>query len=80
VREVQTAGHKHRSQQDGRDNDFLFHDRSRSQMKKCYGIVLGVAGVGIVGAGEVDWAAPTMGDVLGGGTDVAALTPKLLIS
>jgi hypothetical protein len=49
-------------------------------MKKCYGIVLGVAGVGIVGAGEVDWAAPTMGDVLGGGTDVAALTPKLLIS
>jgi hypothetical protein len=49
-------------------------------MKKCHGIVLGVAGVGIVGAGKVDWAAPSMGDVLGGGTTVAALTPRLLSS
>jgi hypothetical protein len=46
-------------------------------MKKCYGIVLGVAGVAAVGI--VDWAEPIIGDVLGGGTAVAALTPKLLI-
>jgi hypothetical protein len=49
-------------------------------MKTFHGIVLGVAGVGIAGAGKVDWAEPTMGDVLGGGTAVAALTPRLLIS
>jgi hypothetical protein len=32
MREVQTAGRKRRNQQGNRDNDFLFHGRSRSQM------------------------------------------------
>jgi hypothetical protein len=34
--EVQTAGGKRRNQQDGRDNDFLLHDRSLSQIKGCF--------------------------------------------
>jgi hypothetical protein len=78
--EVQTAGGKRRNQQDGRDNDFLLHDRSLSQIKELlHGMVLPVAGetVGIVGTGELG---VTMGGTLGAGTGVAALTPRLPIS
>jgi phosphoglycerate dehydrogenase-like enzyme len=77
--EVQTAGRKRRNQQDGRDNDFLLHDRSLSQIKELlHGMVLPVAGetVGIVGTGELG---ATVGDRLGVDTGAAALTPRLPI-
>jgi hypothetical protein len=47
-----------------------------------HGVVLPVAGetVGIVGTGELGPTVPTMGDTLGVGTTVAALTPRLPIS
>src|SRR6266436_6701496 len=69
----QTAGRKHRSQ-GNRDNDFLFHGRSRSQMEKLFqGIVLAVvdeavAGVETVGIVGIDGAAPTVGNTLDVGT------------
>jgi hypothetical protein len=78
MREVQTAARKHRCQQDGSDSDFLFHDRSRSQMRMVYGVVLGVVGetVGIVELGPM---VPAMGDTLGVGITCAALTPRFPI-
>jgi hypothetical protein len=62
MREVQTAGCKHRCEQDGRDDDILSHDRSRLQMKMVYGVVLGVVGetVGIVGTVELGPTLPVM--------------------
>jgi hypothetical protein len=51
--EQQTAGRKHRSQQGSRDNDFLFHGRSRSQMKKLFQQPAGVIDAPVVpGAGH----------------------------
>jgi hypothetical protein len=79
MREVQAAGHKRRSQQDGRDNDFLFHDRSLSQIKELlHGMGLPDAGetVGMTGTGELG---TTMGGTLGAGTGTAGLTPRLPI-
>jgi hypothetical protein len=48
--EQQTAGRKHRSQQGSRDNDFLFHGRSRSQMKKLFQQPAGVIDAPVVPA------------------------------
>jgi hypothetical protein len=84
MREVQqTAGRKYGNQQRSGDNDFLFHGRSRSQMRKLFQgvLVVGAETAGIVGTDGAELPTlPVMGDMVVVGAAVVGLTPALPIS